>query len=144
MNIKKHIYFTADEEMVLKGISIEQNISVDIAKNIISEYVANAKKIINAPRYVMLPISTAHKNPMGRAVFEVENELIDITQFCRVKPFKEKADAINRGKKVGCLLCSEPTGKFATLIVDGLSVEEVAELYKQSGVHIVVENRKRR
>jgi len=136
--IPKQIHFSNDEEMLIKNMSIEQNVSIEVIKNVVSEYIFNCRKAIGTPRFVVLPISTAHKDPMGRPRIEVEQEIVDITQFVRVKPFKEKSNPINKGKKIGCLLCSEPTGKFGTLIVDGLSVEQVVALYKQSGVSVTI------
>ena len=130
--------FTIEEEILLKEISIESDLSIEKLKSVIGKFNYETKKAAGVSRFVVLPVSSVYKDNEGNTQIQIDDELIDITKFCRVKPFRERGNNENKNKKIGCLLCSESTGKFGTIIIHGLTIRQVAELYKQSGVPIAI------
>jgi hypothetical protein len=130
--------FTIEEEILLKEISIESDLSIEKLKSVIGKFNYETKKASGVSRFVVLPVSSVYKDNEGNTQIQIDDELIDITKFCRVKPFRERGNNENKNKKIGCLLCSESTGKFGTIIIHGLTIRQVADLYKQSGVPIAI------
>lgn len=127
--------FTPEQQQIILEISRKElfkDMDYDMLELAIADFWKMCRLQTGASVFVQLPICTRLRVDGGTFKPTVNDELIDITKFVRIKNYIDsKTNVIT-----GALLCIESTGQRATLHVDGLHVEDIKKLMEDAGLKI--------